>query len=175
MKKLSKIFRRLLLLALLIFLAGLLVPQSFQVPVAGAGKRDYNPDSFWYHPWGRSGAHRGVDIFAKAGTPVHPATPGFVLATGQNSMGGNIVLMLGPKWRLHYYAHLQTIEAKSFTFVGHKDWIGAVGATGNAAGKPSHLHYSIMTPIPYPWLADNDKLGLLKMFYLNPVKLLDKA
>ena len=150
-------------------------PQSFQMPVSGASRADYNQESFWYHPWGRSGVHRGVDIFARPGTPVQPATPGFVLATGHNGMGGNIVLVVGPKWRLHYYAHLESIEAKRFSFVGRSDWIGTVGATGNAAGKPAHLHYSIMTPVPYPWQADSGKRGWLKMFYLNPIKLLNEA
>jgi murein DD-endopeptidase MepM/ murein hydrolase activator NlpD len=50
--------------------------------------------------------------------------------------------------------------------------IGAVGTTGNAKGKSPHLHYSIMTLVPYPWRIDNGKQGWKKMFYLNPINYL---
>ena len=46
--------------------------------------------------------------------------------------------------------------------------IGTVGTSGNAAGKQPHLHYVILTPIPYPWLADTTSQGWKKMFYLDP-------
>ena len=49
--------------------------------------------------------------------------------------------------------------------------IGKVGNTGNTAGKPTHLHYSIETLFPYVWLYDSKSIeGWKKMFYLNPVK-----
>ena len=47
--------------------------------------------------------------------------------------------------------------------------IGKVGCTGNAVGKPAHLHYTIETYIPYFWRWDSDFLGWQKMFYLNPI------
>jgi peptidoglycan LD-endopeptidase LytH len=45
---------------------------------------------------------------------------------------------------------------------------GAVGATGNAAGKPPHLHYVIATLVPYPWRITNEPQGWRKMFFLDP-------
>jgi murein DD-endopeptidase MepM/ murein hydrolase activator NlpD len=31
--------------------------------------------------------------------------------------------------------------------------IGTLGKTGNAAATPAHVHYGIVTPIPYVWRA----------------------
>jgi len=160
------------LIFLLITCLGLLLPQNLKMPVQGASAADYNPESFWYYPWGRSVTHKGVDIFAKAGTPLHSSTSGIVLYSGQISMGGNFVLILGPKWRLHYYAHLQDLDAHAFSWVNSETQIGTVGSSGNAAGKPPHLHYSIVSLIPYPWRIDSTKQGWKKMFYLNPIEYL---
>ncbi len=161
--------RKILLISLFILLIGLLLPQSFQMPVEGASHRDYNRNSFWYFPWGKSITHKGVDIFAKAGTTVRSSTKGIVLYCGENKMGGNTVWVLGPKWRLHYYAHLQSINTHTFALVNATVKIGTVGSSGNAVGKAPHLHYSILTPIPYPWRIDEDIQGWKKMFYLNPI------
>lgn len=113
--------------------------------------------------------------FCKKGTPITSSTVGFVLSCGQNPIGGNAVVVLGPKWRIHYYAHLQEINVSSFSFVGHKTIIGTVGNSGNAINSPSHLHYAIATPIPYVWLKDDSPQGWKKIFYLNPITKLNKA
>ena len=46
--------------------------------------------------------------------------------------------------------------------------IGYVGDTGNAKGKPPHLHYEILSVVPLPWRIDRERLGWLKAFHLNP-------
>lgn len=153
-----------------IVVIGFLIPQNLRIPVTGATESDYHPESFWYYPWGRSVTHKGVDIFARKGTKINAATSGLVVYAGKVPIGGNVVLVLGPKWRLHYYAHLDQINTRPLSFVTHKSNIGTVGATGNAAGKPPHLHYTIMTPIPYVWRIDRDLQGWKKMFYLNPIE-----
>ncbi len=140
------------------------------MPVRGATSRDYHPDTFWYHPWGRSVTHKGVDVFATLGTNVLSATVGVVVMTGENAVGGKWSLVLGAKWRLHYYAHLQEKNAVLFQPVGKETLIGKVGDSGNAVGKPPHLHYSIFTLIPYPWRIDDAPQGWRKMFYLNPIE-----
>jgi murein DD-endopeptidase MepM/ murein hydrolase activator NlpD len=94
------------LLIVLVIGVGFLIPASHKIPVAGESAADWNPASFWYHPWGRSGVHKGIDIFAKEGAPVLGASSGIVVYTGFNAIGGNIVVILGAKWRLYYYAHL---------------------------------------------------------------------
>lgn len=169
LKTLKRLIGRLLALILIILTIGLLIPQNIQMPVTGAGNSDFNHQSFWFYPWGKSGTHKGVDIFAKKGTAVKSATSGLVVFKGQNEMGGNIVLVLGPKWRFHYYAHLDEVKTSRFNWVNHSDVIGTVGDSGNAKGKPPHLHYTIATFLPHFWHWTNGPQGWKKMFYLNPI------
>lgn len=61
---------------ILIVIIRFLFPQNLKMPVTGATKSDYHPESFWYYPWGKSGTHKGVDIFANKGTPVTSSTIG---------------------------------------------------------------------------------------------------
>ena len=158
---------------MIIIVIGFIIPQNISMPVAGATKADYNAKSFWYYPWGKSGTHKGVDIFAREGTEVRSATSGLVIYCGQLARGGNVVLVLGAKWRFHYYAHLQEIKTSVFSWADKGESIGTVGTTGNAVGKAPHLHYSIATPIPYFWRIDNDPQSWKKMFYLNPIEYLE--
>ena len=154
---------------------GFLLPQRISMPVAGASSSDYNPKSFWYYPWGKSIVHHGIDIFAKKGTSITSSTWGIVFYSGFGPIGGNTVIVLGPKWRFHYYAHLKSIDTHPLAFLKQDSQIGTVGDSGNAKGKPPHLHYSICTPIPYPWRWDKDRLGWQKMFFLNPIDFLKMA
>ncbi|MDX5372328.1 MAG: M23 family metallopeptidase [Pseudomonadaceae bacterium] len=162
-----------LLLALL--LAWLLAPEWPRIPVQDAGPRDWHPQSFWFEPWGRSGTHKGIDIFAHKGTPVVAPSYGLVLLRGEIAMGGKVLLMLGPKWRLHYFAHLDDYHALPGQPVSPGSLLGSVGDSGNARGKPAHLHYSIVTLLPYPWRWDSSSQGWKKMFYLDPDQVLRGA
>lgn len=166
--------RKLFLLALSILTIGYLIPENMSIPVADATKGSWNKDSFWYYPWGKSGTHKGIDIFAKEGKDVIAATSGIILYKGELSRGGNALVVLGPKWRIHYYAHLKTFHTHLFDFVLRNEKIAEVGTTGNAKGKPPHLHYSFVTLIPYPWRIDGDHQGWKKMFYLNPTEHFNK-
>ena len=160
----------------LIFVGGFLFPESLVIPVQGADKHDWNHTTYWHEPWGRSVTHKGIDIFARQGTPVITASSGIVLFTGEMGIGGNVVAVLGPKWHIHYYAHLQRIDTGFARIVAKGDKLGTVGKTGNAQNRPSHLHYSILTVIPYPWRWDSATQGWAKMFMLNPgEKLLEPA
>lgn len=165
--------KKLGLILLMIIIVGLVLPQRFSMPVVGATKSSYNQKTFWFYPWGKSVTHKGVDIFAKEGANVCSPISGLTVCCGQINMGGNIVLILGPKWRFHYFAHLKEIKTPVFSWVDRGELIGTVGTTGNAMGKPPHLHYSIGTPIPYPWRFDSDRQGWKKMFYLNPIDYLE--
>lgn len=162
--------RKTLLIALFsLCLSGFILPEGRQIPVAGATYKDWNPSSFWYTPWGRSGVHKGIDIFAKEGTPVVATTSGLVVYSGNIDMGGNVVLILGSKWRLYYYAHLKDIAAHSGQWLNTGTVLGTVGSTGNAVGKPPHLHFAISSLFPLfsqydPKLPQAWKL----MFYIDP-------
>ena len=144
------------------------------MPVQGATQSDYNTQSFWFYPWGQSITHKGVDIFAKKGTVINSSTTGIVLYSGDINIGGNSVIVLGPKWRIHYYAHLDELNISSLSFVTKNTTIGTVGTSGNAAGKSPHLHYSIATIIPYVWRIDSSRQGWKKMFYLNPIEYIEE-
>lgn len=103
---------------------------------------------------------------------MHPAIGGIVVATAHNlGAGGNCILILSSGWRLHYYAHLSEMNTHIGAIVTKKSVIGKVGNTGNAAGKPHHLHYSISSFIPqgdWRW----EPLRLL--FFINPINELEK-
>ncbi len=164
----------LVILTLAIFTIGWLLPTHKRIPVAGASSADWNSRSFWYSPWGRSGTHKGIDIFAKAGVPILAATDGLIIHTGFNDMGGNNVLILGAKWRFYYYAHLQRIDSHAFQWVNAGEKIGKVGSTGNAIGKPPHLHFTIRSLLPLIWQYDASKpQAWNKMFYLDPNEFLN--
>lgn len=154
----------------IILVLGLFIPQHGVIPVENATRKDWNANSFWYSPWGKSGVHKGIDIFAAKGTHVISSTDGIVIYTGDIEMGGKVVAILGPKWRIYYYAHLNSINAQVLDYAGKGDIIGAVGDSGNAKGKPPHLHYSVISPIPYPWRITTGWHGWKRIFYLNPAE-----
>lgn len=85
---------KLLIAFVFIIILGLLIPQRFSMPVEGATKADYNKDTFWYYPWGKSVTHKGVDIFAQEGTNLNSSTAGLVIFSGEFKYGGNVVLVL---------------------------------------------------------------------------------
>lgn len=167
--------KKTILFIFLFFLIGFCIPEKFSMPVEGATQKDYRQDSFWYFPWGKSGVHKGVDIFAKAGTNVRASTGGIVYSTGYDDMGGNYIVILGPKWHFHYYAHLKEIQTSGLSWVSRKEIIGTVGNTGNARNRPPHLHYSITSLFPRFWCADGSKQGWKKMYFINPVPYLNNA
>ncbi len=156
-----------------IFLAGMVMPeQQLNIPVQNASKYDWNHQSFWHWPWGRSGVHKGIDIFSKKGTPVLASTDGIVIYAGEKSLGGHTVAILGPKWRIYYYAHLNEINTSLGAIVKAKETIGTVGNSGNAKKKAPHLHYSITSLMPYVDQWDDSREGWKKMFYMDPTELL---
>ncbi len=172
LKTLQRWYRRFVIAAFLLFLllvGGFCLPENTVNPVKDAHPNDWHPRSFWYYPWGVSGVHRGVDIFATYDQPVLAATGGIVISTAERSLGGQTLTILGPKWRLHYYAHLSRRDVHWGQFVRAGTAIGGVGTSGNASGKAPHLHYAIITLIPYVWQRDNSPYGSQKMWYINPL------
>lgn len=158
------LFGGFLALALLPFLW----PERRSVPVVGATAGSFNPRSFWFEPWGPSKVHKGIDVFAPKGTPIVAPIDGIVLYSGQFERGGEVLLVLGPKWRLHYLAHLERRDVRTGRPVVAGTPLGTVGDSGNARGKPPHLHYSIVTLFPHFWRIDRSTHGWKKAFYLDP-------
>jgi len=152
----------------LIILAGFFIPEPRVIPVDSATEKDWNRNTFWFYPWGSSIVHKGIDIFGKKGTPVIASTHMLIIYSGNIKKGGNVILGLGPKWRLHYFAHMESISANPGNFIMAGGEIGTLGDSGNALNKPAHLHFSLLTLLPYFWKIDNDIQGAKKAIYLNP-------
>lgn len=152
-------------LAMLAFPKGRLVlqliatpaPEALRVPVRGVAPRALVDT--WGAPRSGGRAHRGIDIFARRGTEIVSPVDGLVLDRGRNRLGGNIVRVLGPGPRVHYFAHLERFaEVGAGSVVRAGDVIGYVGDSGNARGTPPHLHYGVYALFggaenPFPLLA----------------------
>lgn len=147
--------------------AGEFLGEDIIIPVKNATSADWNHNTFWA-PWGKSCVHKGIDIFAKEGTPVIASCRGVVVYTGYDHVGGNFVFILSSIFRIHYFAHLQTVNVSSGKLVSMKQEIGKVGTTGNAAGKPPHLHYSIISLVPDTRNFALKRFDFSKLFYRNP-------
>ena len=86
------------------------------------------------------------------------------------------MFVLGPKWRIHQYLHLNSVDTKFLRFVKPDEKIGTLGKSGNAANTPAHLHYGVVTLIPYVWkiFAEEGscnppkKFNWRLMFWLDP-------
>lgn len=72
-RKLS-IVKRVGIVFAVVILVGYLVPERLVIPVENATTSDWNKDTFWHEPWGASGVHKGIDIFAPKGRHVLAAT-----------------------------------------------------------------------------------------------------
>lgn len=101
--------------------------------------------------------HHGTDVFAAEGTPVLAPIAGVARATSDPK--GGLVVYLDSEGRREtwYFAHLldvDKLDTADYTVVAVGDVIGHVGATGNAAGGPPHLHLqvkvdgSLVNPFP---------------------------
>lgn len=164
------ILQAILFASVIILVAGYIPPSRLIIPVAGATEADWSHDSFWYEPWGASVVHKGVDIFGRPSQAVIAPSECIVFFAGDLGRGGNSVACLGWKWRVHIFLHLSSIETYPGAMLGQGDTLGFVGDTGNAKGKPPHLHYEIITPIPLPWRMDDSTQGWKKAFHLDPTE-----
>jgi murein DD-endopeptidase MepM/ murein hydrolase activator NlpD len=117
----------------------------------------------WHAPRDGSRLHEGQDIFAPRGTPIFSATEGYVAHIGDNSLGGQTVSIVGAGGRTYYYAHLEAYapHLAEGDFVTTQTLLGYIGATGNAAGTPPHLHFGVYAPggalNPLPLISDRAK------------------
>jgi murein DD-endopeptidase MepM/ murein hydrolase activator NlpD len=141
--------------------------EGLVIPVAGVRAAELR------NSWGaaRSGgrAHKGVDIFAKEGTPVLAAAAGVLVNRDSNGVGGLSLYQRGADGRIvYYYAHLSGTRAglKVGDLLAPGDVIGYVGRTGNVSGA-AHLHFAAFTITdPNRWWHGRD---------LNPYDLLKPA
>ncbi len=114
---------------------------NFPVP-----DKDFNSiSSFFGDPReGGSRQHEGVDVFAPRGTPALAVSPGKIIRTGTNRLGGKVVWVRDTQLDYnYYYAHLDSQLVKPGMHVSVGDTLGLIGNTGNAVTTPAHLHFGI--------------------------------
>lgn len=93
---------------------------------------------------GGARSHRGVDIFARRGTPVLAASAGRVNRVRDTRIGGKVVWVRDPVRNASvYYAHLDSQYVRDGQEVQAGDTVGFVGNTGNARTTPPHLHLGL--------------------------------
>ena len=110
-------------------------PSGMVCPVAG-------PVSFsdtYGSPRSGGRGHKGVDMFAAAGTPVVAILPGSVFYQS-DYVGGLSVYLQASDGNTYYYTHLMDYVGGARS-VSAGEVLGHVGNTGNAFDAPPQLHF----------------------------------
>lgn len=109
--------------------------------------------------------HKGVDLPAPTGTPIHATADGVVgRADWFGGYGLFVQLEHGANLETRY-GHMSRIAVAEGQHVHKGDVIGYVGSTGRSTG--SHLHYEVriagdaVNPIPYMQVAEANASTLL--------------
>lgn len=120
--------------------------QAIKIPKSAQGKRFNRPVSGKiiekFGPT-KSGANNdGINISAKAGTPILAADKGTVAYAGNDLKGyGNLILLKHDNGWFTAYAHADKISVKKGALVNAKQAIGTVGKTGGV--KTPQLHFEV--------------------------------
>ncbi|MGA3017782.1 MAG: peptidoglycan DD-metalloendopeptidase family protein [Bryobacteraceae bacterium] len=109
-------------------------------------------------PFGDEGEfHKGVDLGAPVGTPVHVTADGVVRFADRQS-GYGLVVMVDHGGIETLYAHLSKMYVHSGQEIRRGELVGAVGTTGRVTAP--HLHYEVHLngrPVnPYQFLAKSN-------------------
>ncbi len=115
--------------------------KKFSVPAAGIRTSNFG---YRVHPvTKKSGTfHSGIDIAAKAGTPVYAAADGEIATAEFKKNGyGNLIIIAHADDLATYYGHLSKISVRKGKKIKKGDYIGNIGSTGTATGP--HLHFEV--------------------------------
>ena len=108
--------------------------QGLRWPVQGKVTSRFGPRGLFH-------LHRGVDIKAPKGTPVHAAAAGTVAFSGRQSSYGRVIKIDHPNGLRTVYAHNSSNFVSAGQHVKAGAVIGAVGQTGRAT--TNHLHFEV--------------------------------
>ncbi|MBU6268394.1 MAG: M23 family metallopeptidase [Sphingomonadales bacterium] len=107
----------------------------------------------WHPVLGGHRQHKGVDLSAPVGTPIHAAADGVIgRADWFSSYGLYVAIEHGNALETRY-GHMSRLNVAAGQFVHKGDVIGYVGTTGRSTGP--HLHYEVriageaVNPVPY--------------------------
>ncbi|AXG40506.1 N-acetylmuramoyl-L-alanine amidase (plasmid) [Enterococcus gilvus] len=91
--------------------------------------------------YGNRGAefHRGLDLAANQGEPIHASKSGTVLKAESHASWGNYVVLQHDDGQATLYAHQQYYAVKAGDAIQQGQTIGYVGNTGNSTGPHLHL------------------------------------
>ena len=107
---------------------------GFIWPVQGSVTSRFGPRGLW-------GWHRGVDIKAPHGAPIHAAAAGTVMFSGRQSSYGRVIKIAHANGLSTIYAHNSANFVKTGDRVRAGALIGSVGRTGHATAH--HLHFEV--------------------------------
>lgn len=86
--------------------------------------------------------HKGMDIAAPVGLPVHASAGGEVIYAGNGLSGyGNVVILRHDKQMTSLYAHNSSLKVRVGDQVSQGDVIALLGNTGRSTGP--HVHFEI--------------------------------
>lgn len=118
---------------------------EYQAPLQGELIAHFSPDqpvySYTLKDWR---VHNGIDIAAKAGTPVLNTAAGMVESADADDLLGNLVVVRHTDGKVSRYAGLDKIQVKEGQILKKGDPIGTVGTTMLLeCGETAHLHYEL--------------------------------
>ena len=100
--------------------------------------------------------HQGIDLAAPRGTRALAAADGVVVESGENELGGRVVVLRTDDGLRLYYAHLDRRLVREGKRVARGEPVGLVGDSGNARGTTPHLHFELSADgeprDPAPWI-----------------------
>lgn len=118
-------------------------PSKFQA----GGPAAWAKGSFGYQkPASKGGhVHKGVDIYADTGAAIVAPVTGTIKAVGSGRVSGNYVKVIGDDGYEYYFAHMDNVHTglSNGMRINQGQYLGGVGATGNASGTQAHLHFEI--------------------------------
>ncbi len=86
--------------------------------------------------------HKGMDIAARTGEPIHAVSSGRVIYAGNRMRGyGNALIVQHSDSTTSLYAHAKRLRARKGDRVERGSTIATVGSTGRSTGP--HLHFEI--------------------------------
>jgi murein DD-endopeptidase MepM/ murein hydrolase activator NlpD len=108
-----------------------------------------SPDVAYSYERRFDASHHGTDILAPEGAPVLAVERGAAWSD-IDPRGGKVVYLQGESGDRYYYAHLSEWALKLISATTQQPWpveagdvLGKVGTTGNAAGRPPHIHFQL--------------------------------
>jgi len=113
-----------------VYLAGLRLPAL--PPVDGVVSRHFDA----------AAGHFGLDIAARAGTPVRAVGDGYVVAADWTHTGGYTIAVQHPSGYLSIYVHNQRLLKRIGDRVRSRETLALSGNTGTVTSGP-HLHFEL--------------------------------